>query len=91
MREAFRFLDDDFDGFVEVPKLVAVLGPLLGLDAPRTQALLLKARAPAAAGKLAQTGHGAARAQAAQSALSPQDWLQTGKMSYAEFVEFLSM
>jgi hypothetical protein len=92
VREAFRFLDDDFDGFVDVATMTPVLQHLLGLDAPRVHALLLKARVPAPpAARAGRSGHGAARLHADQALLSPREWLERGKLSYAEFVEFLQM
>lgn len=81
MKEAFRVLDDDFDGLVPIAKLAPVLQTLLTLDANRVRALLLQSYVREDAGPHNRDERG--------QAYSPDQWLAQGKMSYQEFVYFL--
>jgi len=84
LREVFRLLDDDYDGFLSVPIATSIFAKLLNLNLAQTQALMLKSYDPELA-----ADHNID--PSTKRPLSKAEWITRGKMSYDEFVHFMNI
>ena len=90
LKEAFRVLDDDMDGFVSVPKLVPVVQQMVGLSQVQAQALLAQSYVDSGASTQAAVTLGARHNADEHGRPFPVDrWLLEGQLSFADFVYFM--